>query len=104
MQNDLLALGQVICDECRQADAEIHVRAFGDVARDAGGHLVSIELLHHAAFLRPGAIFTTRCTKMPGVTTASGSSAPSSTVSRTWTTVHFAAIAMIGAKLRAVLR
>ena len=38
------------------------------------------------------------------VTTLSGSRAPSSTVSRTWTTVQFAAIAMIGAKLRAVLR
>jgi hypothetical protein len=33
-----------------------------------------------------------------------GSSAPSGTISRTWTIVHFAADAMTGPKLRAVLR
>jgi hypothetical protein len=48
--------------------------------------------------------FTTRCTNSPGVTTASGSSAPNSTTSCTLTTVVFAAIAMIGPKLRAVFR
>jgi len=48
--------------------------------------------------------FTTRCTKMPGVTIASGSSSPRATISCTDATVTVAAIAMIGPKLRAVLR
>src|SRR4051812_2115332 len=104
VQNDLAPLRQVVCDERRQADAQIDVRAFGNVARHARRHLVAIELFHQAAFLSIEPTFTTRCTKMPGVTTSSGSRAPSSTVSRTCTTVHRAAAAMIGAKLRAVLR
>src|SRR5437762_2387936 len=104
VQDDLAPLRQVIGHQRRQADAEIDVRALGNVARHARGHLIAIELFHQAAFLRDGAILITRCTKMPGVTITSGSSAPSSTVSRTCTTVHRAAAAMIGAKLRAVLR
>ncbi len=47
---------------------------------------------------------TTRSTKMPGVTTASGSSDPSGTISSTCTIVVEAAAAMIGPKLRAVSR
>ena len=73
---------QVVGHQRRQADAEVHVGAFGDVARDARGHLVAGQLLHRhrcvrqAACLKPagrgrGALrsCTTRCTKMPGVTT-----------------------------------
>src|SRR5678809_1437771 len=104
VQDDLAALGQVITHQRRQADAEVHHRAVGNVARHARRHLVAIELFHQAAFCNGAAIFTTRLTKMPGVMIASGSMPPSSTVSRTCTTVHFAALAMIGAKLRAVLR
>src|ERR1041385_1127298 len=104
VQDDLAALGQVIADQRRQADAEVDHRAIRDVARHARRHLVAIELFHHAAFCSEAEILTTRFTKMPGVTIASASSSPSSTISRTWTTVHFAAAAMIGAKLRAVLR
>src|SRR6185436_204475 len=104
VQDDLALLRQMIGDQGRQADAEVDDRAVGNVARHARRHLVAIELFHQAAFCSGAAIFTTRFTKMPGVTTISGSSAPSSTVSRTCTTVHFAALAMIGAKLRAVLR
>jgi tripartite-type tricarboxylate transporter receptor subunit TctC len=104
VQDDLAPLGKVVGDQRRQADAEVDVRAFGDVARHARRHLVAIELFHHAAFFSEEPIFTMRFTNIPGVTTTSGSSAPSSTVSRTWVTVHLAAAAMIGAKLRAVLR
>src|SRR5678815_2950899 len=104
VQEDLAALRHVVGDQRRQADAEVHHRAAGDVARDARRHLVAIELFHHAAFCRGAATLTTRLTKIPGVMIASGSSPPSSTVSRTCTTVHLAALAMIGAKLRAVLR
>ena len=104
VQDDLAPLGQVLGDQRGQADAEIDVGAFRNVARDARGDLVAIELLHQAAFLSEGVIRTTRFTKMPGVTMPSGSSAPSSTISRTCTTVQRAALAMIGPKLRAVLR
>ena len=47
---------------------------------------------------------TTRCTKMPGVMMASGSKAPAGTISSTSAMVTFAAMAIMGAKLRAVLR
>src|SRR5690242_19887479 len=104
VQNDLAALRQVVGDQRRQADAEIDIGAFGNIARHARRHLVAIELFHHAAFLSDEPTLITRFTKMPGVTIASGSRPPSSTISRTCTTVQRAALAMIGAKLRAVLR
>src|ERR671929_1501935 len=104
MQDDLAALRQMVRHQCRQTDAEIHVRSFGNVARDARCHLVAIEFFHYAAFLSVAPTLTTRCTNMPGVTTTSGSSAPISTISRTCTTVQRAALAITGAKLRAVLR
>ena len=47
---------------------------------------------------------TTRFTKMPGVTTVSGSMDPSGTISSTCAIVIVAAEAMIGPKLRAVSR
>ena len=47
---------------------------------------------------------TTWLTKMPGVTTASGSSSPSSTISCTVATVNWAAMAHTGPKLRADMR
>ena len=73
--------------------------------RHARGDLVAVELFHAAFLSLAGtAMRTTRCTKMPGVTTCSGSSSPSAAESRTCATVHFAAIAMIGPKFRAVLR
>src|SRR5207253_4234173 len=102
VQDDLAALGQVIRDQGRQADAEIDVRAFRNIARYARRHLIAIELFHHAAFLSDEPILTTRFTKIPGVTIVSGSSAPSCAISRTCTTVQRAALAMMGAKLRAV--
>src|SRR5512134_526438 len=96
VQDDLAPFGQKVGDQRRQADAEVDVGAFRDVARHARRHLLAVELLHQC--------LTILLTKIPGVTTCSGSIAPSSTVSRTCTTVHFAAAAMIGPKLRALLR
>src|SRR3546814_708238 len=99
LQEDFLVGRQVVGDAGRQADAEVHVGAFGDVARHALRHLLTVQATHG---LPPAA--TTRCTKMPGVTMASGSSSPNATTSDTWAMVHFAAIAISGPKLRAVLR
>src|SRR5688500_15559490 len=96
MQDDLAALGQLVGHHRRQTDAEVDVRTFGNVARNTRRHLLAVELFHQC--------FTTRLTKIPGVTMCSGSSSPSSTVSRTCTTEIFAAAAMIGPKLRALLR
>src|SRR6266481_9063669 len=118
VQQDLAVPGQVVGNQRRQPDAEVDHGAFGNVPRHPRRHLVTIELVHaallfsavHAAWLPASdaaaelATRTTRLTKMPGVTIASGSSAPSSTISWTCTTAHRAAVAMIGAKLRAVLR
>src|SRR5690348_17631498 len=105
----------MIRDQRRQADAQIDVRTLRNVARDAGRHLIAAEARHrqrrddtararrgfgasgiHAALLltRSGTS-TTRCTKTPGVTIASGSSSPNSTFSRTCAIVHRAALAMI---------
>src|SRR6185503_4917604 len=97
VDDDLAVLRQVARHQRGQADAQVHVGALGDVACHARGNLVSIKALHQWNFI-------TRLTNIPGVTTCSGSICPSSTVSRTCTTVHFAAAAMMGAKLRAVLR
>ena len=63
-----------------------------------------------AAFLNPPACVawrstcTTWLTKMAGVTMVSGSSAPSATTSCTLAMVRWQAMAMLGPKLRAVLR
>src|SRR5204862_2802502 len=94
VQDDLASLRQEVGDQRRQANTEIDVSALRDIARDARSHLFSVELFHQAAFLACSAMRTMRFTKMPGVTTASGSSEPSSTASLTCTTVHFAAAAM----------
>src|SRR5947207_1921581 len=104
VQNDLAASRQVVGDQGRQADPEVDVRPLRDVAGNPRRDLLFVELLHHAAFRIEGATRTTRLTKMPGVTIDSGSRAPSSTVSRTCTTAHLAALAMIGPKFRALLR
>src|SRR3546814_20095206 len=99
LQEDLLVGRQVYGYLGRQADAQVHVRALRDGARHALCHLLTVQAAH---VLPPAA--TTRCTKMPGVTMASGSSSPSATTSATWAMVHLAAIALSGPKLREVLR
>ena len=61
----------------------------GNFEKDLAQHVpLAIELFHQC--------LTILFTKIPGVTTCSGSMSPNSTVSRTCTTVVFAAIAMIG--------
>src|SRR5260221_14461901 len=114
MQENLAVLRQMIGHHGRQPDAEIDIGAFGNILGDARGHLVAVPFVHAASFdvsfLNPAgpvalrATLTMRCTKMPGVTTASGSRAPSSTTSCTEAMVSLAALAMIGPKLRAALR
>ncbi|KAG1270016.1 hypothetical protein G6F66_013904 [Rhizopus arrhizus] len=102
MQHDLAAGGKMGGHQHWHADAQVDVGAFRDVLRDAGGDLVAGQFGAHCCSL--ASICTTRCTKMPGVTTVSGSSVPSSTTSRTCATATRAALAMMGPKLRAVLR
>src|SRR5690606_7583580 len=105
MQNDFTLGGQVVGHQRGQADAQVDIGALGDVLRDAGGDLVAGQFAAHCCSLAAGAsICTTRLTKMPGVTMFSGSSSPSSTISRTCATATRAALAMMGPKLRAVLR
>src|SRR5881396_17914 len=107
VQENLAVLRQVVPDQRRHADAEVDVRAFGDVACDARGDLVTAEFRVVPAAARIAVAFfrgtfTTRVTKIPGVTMHSGSSAPSATVSYTCAMVHFAALAMVGPKFRAL--
>ena len=95
VEEDLAIARQVVGDQCGHADAEIDVRPLRNVARHPGRELLAGQALHAT---------TTRWTKIPGVTTASGSSAPTSTTSSTWATVQAAAVAITGPKLRAALR
>src|SRR5712691_789006 len=89
VQENLAVLRQMVGDQCRHADAQIDVRALGDVVRDALRDLLAREFgVAHAACsalsicaLGLRGTFTTRVTKIPGVTMHSGSSAPSSTTS-----------------------
>ncbi len=100
VQEDLAVDGEMVADQGGQADAQVHIGAVGDVPRHPGRELVARQALH-TALPRTG---RTRWTKMPGVTIASASSAPTSTSSSTSAMVQDAAVAMIGPKLRAVLR
>ena len=114
VQKHFAIFRQVVGHQRRQTDAQIDIRAFGNVTRHAGRHFVpraTFETLFHdsvhAASLPGAAVratLTTRVTKMPGETMFSGSSAPNSTVSNTCAIEHLAALAMIGPKLRAALR
>ena len=94
---------------------EVDIGAFGNVAGDARAISLRLSFLRLARSAGIGCLLTRRrrgrsstrtirCTKMPGVTMASGSSAPSSTISLTSAIVILAAIAITGPKLRAVLR
>ncbi len=106
LQEYLTLGGKVVRNLGGQSDAKVDVGALWNVAGDAGGHLVAVETVHcalsfQAAVVRvadpapAGAISTTRWTKMPGVTTTSGSMSPSGTIHETWAMVVLAAIAMI---------
>src|SRR3954464_68361 len=103
-------------DQLRNANAQIHIRAVGNVLRQTLRHLLARSPDHRR--LRHGydapastssdswaglAMAAARSTKRPGVTIDSGSSLPGSTTSATWTIVALAAIAISGLKFRAVL-
>src|SRR5690606_12148283 len=99
-------------DHLRKADAEIDVCAVRYVLRCAPCDLRVRQLDRHAfAPSRSSAsscfgsdASSIRSTKMPGVTTCSGSISPGSTTRRACTMVNAAAIAISGEKLRAALR
>src|SRR3954470_18605705 len=78
MKKDFAALGNVVGHERGQADAKIDISALRNVLGDTRSDLVAVPFFHAVAPVR-----TTRFTKIPGVTTDSGSSSPSSTVLRT---------------------
>src|SRR6185312_1065753 len=101
MEHDLAVGGDEIRHHGGEADAEIDISAVGNVLRGAPRHLATGQRLHGSLLSHTT---TTRSTKMPGVTMHSGSSAPKSTTSRTWTAVMAPAIAMTGLKFRADLR
>ena len=99
-------------DHLGKADAEIDIGAVGQVLRGAPCDLGVGQLVgHHFAPSRRRAssccgfaTWTTRSTKMPGVTTCSGSISPGATMRLAWTIVVLAAIAISGEKFRAALR
>src|ERR1700757_4324788 len=114
----------VVRDQRRDADAEIDVKTVLQLLGGAGGHLfagpghqTSSPIAAAAAFvsergrvlrnsMRFLAVPTSimRLTKIPGVWMWSGLSSPAGTRCSTSATVTFAAVAIIGLKLRAVLR
>src|SRR5262249_61658033 len=115
------AVGDVVGDQRRDADAEIDVIAVAQFLGGARchlftgpGHCASPVSCDYAAgrgrVLRNSMCFfavptsTMRLTKMPGVWMWSGLSSPAGTRCSTSATVIFAAVAIIGLKLRAVLR
>ncbi len=117
VQDHPVLRGEKVRDPGGLADAEVHIAARRDVGRDQPSKIISAERAgdverqlgtHPAApasasGLTP-AICTMRSTKIPGVTTTSGSIPPGWTISATCTTVVCAAVAITGPKLRAVFR
>src|SRR5258707_11481743 len=91
----------IACRQGRNADAEIDVGAFQQILRGAPCHLFTGQRLIGVGGHAWAPTTTTRSTKMLGVTTASGSISPSSTIWSTSTTVKSAAIAITGLKFRA---
>src|SRR5690606_7928212 len=102
VEDDLLVVREEVGHERRGADAEVDERALGDVggdagrelvARDAGGHRVlpSVSSGVPSIVTPPTNVpstsparsppATTRSTKMPGVTTVSGTRSPTGTPS-----------------------
>src|SRR5262249_22401040 len=103
VEHDLPISRDEISDQGREANTQIHISAIGNVLWRAPGNLSPRERCCRCAHLAFGT-WTTRSTKMPGVTIVSGSSSPRPTISFTCTTVTSAAIAMVGLKFRAAFR
>src|SRR6202048_880488 len=87
----------------RNADGEIDISAVRQILRGAPCHLFTRQSLMGFGGHARAPTTTMRSTKMLGVTTASGSISPSSTILSTSTTVKSAAIAITGLKFRADL-
>src|SRR4029078_8389920 len=122
LRADVDAVGDVVRDQRRDADAEIDVIAVAQLLGGTRGHLFTgpghgallLKGCYHAAgrgrVLRNSIRFLPmptsimRLTKMPGVWMWSGSISPADTRCSTSAIVTFAAVAIIGLKLRAVLR
>src|SRR5260221_7194239 len=115
------AVGNVVRDQRRNTDAEVDVVAVAQLFRGTRCHLFTgpghgaiLLSVRYAAgrgrVLRNSMRFLAlptsmmRFTKIPGVWIWSGSISPAGTRCSTSATVIFAAVAIIGLKLRAVLR
>src|SRR5216683_5269204 len=116
------AVGDIVRYQRRDADAEIDVIAVAQLLGGARRHLFAgpghqistpvaaaaasarLRVLRNSMRLWPVPTSTIRLTKMPGVWIWSGSISPAGTRCSTSATVIFAAVAIIGLKLRAVLR
>ena len=103
----------------RQADAQIDDSTFGNVARHAGGDLITVQTLHVGSSMTGWtSVVKQRCVKRrPRPKSAPRASRkcpasrrfrdpvrPARPLRAPARSVHFAAVAMIGPKLRAVLR
>src|SRR3954465_15203570 len=124
LQHDVHSVRNVVRHQRRDPDAEIDVIAVAQFLGRARGHLIAgprhqtstpvaagaADLSGRGRVLRNSIRFLPvptsmmRFTKMPGVWMWSGSISPAGTRCSTSTTVIFAAVAIIGLKLRAVLR
>src|SRR5947199_6859144 len=124
LQHDVHSVRNVVRDQRRNADAEIDVIAVAQFLCRARGHLIAGpghqtstpvaagaaalsgrgRVLRNSMRLLAAPTSTMRLTKMPGVWMWSGSIWPAGTRCSTSATVTLAAVAIIGLKLRAVLR
>src|SRR3954471_821329 len=124
LQHNIHSVRNVVRHQRRNPDAEIDVIAVAQFLCRARGHLIAVPWHQTSTPVAAGAAFlsgrgrvlrnsmrflpvptsTMRCTKMPGVWMWSGSISPAGTSCSTSATVIFAAVAIIGLKLRAVLR
>src|SRR5258708_2378531 len=116
------AVGDIVRHQRRDTDAEIDVIAVAQLLGGARRHLFAGpghqtstpvaagalagrgRVLRNSMRLLPEPTSIMRLTKMPGVWIWSGSISPAGTRCSTSATVIFAAVAIIGLKLRAVLR
>src|ERR1700709_1403665 len=124
LQDDVHAVGNIVRHQRRNPDAEVDVIAVAQFLGRARGHLIAGpghqtstpvaagaaalsgrgRVLRNSIRLLPVPTSTMRLTKMPAVWMWSGSISPAGTRCSTSATVNFAAVAIIGLKLRAVLR
>ncbi|MNR48560.1 hypothetical protein D3C85_1678080 [compost metagenome] len=88
MQDDARFLRQIIGNQRRRADAQVHEGVSGQMGRYQPGHVLSRQAVHVRSAIK------TLSTKMQGVMIASGSRLPAATISPASTTTVSAAVAM----------